>query len=171
MPKFPFYKQAESKDCGPTCIKIIAKHYGRILNTEKLRALSETTREGSSLLGLSEAVEAIGFRSLGVKLSLSKLDEVPLPCIVHWNKVHYVVVYKIKNHRNGGMTIYVSDPAHGLITYTKEEFIRAWIGNNADETTEEGVALLMITLMKMMRNSVLSLYPNTFSNTRRFFFN
>ncbi|MCK8524059.1 peptidase domain-containing ABC transporter [Aquimarina sp. D1M17] len=143
MPKFPFYKQAESKDCGPTCIKIIAKHYGRILNTQRLRTLSETTREGSSLLGLSDAVETIGFRSLGVKLSLAKLDEVPLPCIVHWNKVHYVVVYKIKTTRKGNMTIYVSDPAHGLITYTKEEFIRAWIGNNADEHTEEGVALLL----------------------------
>lgn len=143
MPKFPFYKQAESKDCGPTCIKIIAKHYGRVLNTPKLRALSETTREGSSLLGLSDAVEQIGFRSLGVKLSLKKLDEVPLPCIVHWNKVHYVVVYKVKTTRKGNMTIYVSDPAHGLITYTKEEFIKAWIGNNADENTEEGVALLV----------------------------
>ncbi len=143
MPKFPFYKQAESKDCGPTCIKIISKHYGRVLNIQNLRTLSETTREGSSLLGLSDAVEEIGFRSLGVKLSLNKMDEVPLPCIVHWNKVHYVVVYKIKTTRKGGMTIYVSDPAHGLITYTKEEFIKAWIGNNADENTEEGVALLL----------------------------
>ncbi|TYP72220.1 peptidase domain-containing ABC transporter [Aquimarina intermedia] len=143
MAKFPFYKQAESKDCGPTCIKIIAKHYGRVLNTANLRMLSETTREGSSLLGLSEAVEKIGFRSLGVKLSLNQLKDAPLPCIVHWNKVHYVVVYKIKTSRNGGVTIYVSDPAHGLITYTKDEFITAWIGNNADETTEEGVALLL----------------------------
>ncbi len=143
MPKFPFYKQAESKDCGPTCIKIIAKHYGKVLNTQNLRTLSETTREGSSLLGLSDAVESIGFRSLGVKLSLNQLIEVPLPCIVHWNKVHYVVVYDIKISRKDRMTIYVSDPAHGLITYTKEEFIKAWIGNNADQTTEEGVALLV----------------------------
>ena len=143
MPKFPFYKQAESKDCGPTCIKIIAKYYGKVLNTQKLRSLSETTREGSSLLGLSDAVESIGFRSLGVKLSLEKLEEVPLPCIIHWNKVHYVVLYKVKKDRKGNWTIYISDPAHGLITYTKEEFLRAWIGNNATETTEEGVALLV----------------------------
>ena len=143
MPKFPFYKQAESKDCGPTCIKIIAKYYGKVLNTQKLRSLSETTREGSSLLGLSDAVESIGFRSLGVKLSLEKLEEVPLPCIIHWNKVHYVVLYKVKKDRKGNWTIYISDPAHGLITYTKEEFLKAWIGNNATETTEEGVALLV----------------------------
>ncbi|WP_299899155.1 peptidase domain-containing ABC transporter [uncultured Aquimarina sp.] len=154
MPKFPFYKQAESKDCGPTCIKIIAKHYGKVLNTQKLRSLSETTREGSSLLGLSEAVESIGFRSLGVKLSLNQLLEVPLPCIVHWNKVHYVVVYKVKSTKKNGMKIYVSDPAHGLITYTQEEFIKAWIGNNADQTTEEGVALLVEPTPKFYSDNI-----------------
>jgi len=138
MPKFPHYKQTEAKDCGPTCIKIIAKHYGKIINTQQLRTLSETTREGSSLLGLSEAVEKMGFRSLGVKLSFTKLLEASLPCIVHWNKNHYVVVYKIKNG-----VVYISDPAHGLITYTKDEFIKSWVGNNADENTEEGIALLV----------------------------
>ncbi|UMB53927.1 peptidase domain-containing ABC transporter [Lutibacter sp. A64] len=138
MRKFPNYKQTEAKDCGPTCIKIIAKYYGKIINTQQLRTLSETTREGSSLLGLSEAVESMGFRSLGVKLSFTKLLEAPLPCIVHWNKNHYVVVYKIKKG-----IIYISDPAHGLITYTKDEFIKHWIGNNADKNTEEGIALLV----------------------------
>jgi len=138
LKKFPNYKQTEAKDCGPTCIKIIAKHYGKIINTQQLRTLSETTREGSSLLGLSEAVEKMGFRSLGVKLSFTKLLEASLPCIVHWNKNHYVVVYKIKKG-----IIYISDPAHGLITYTKGEFIKHWIGNNADENTEEGIALLV----------------------------
>ncbi|WP_456377579.1 cysteine peptidase family C39 domain-containing protein, partial [Lutibacter sp.] len=138
MKKFPQYKQTEAKDCGPTCIKIIAKYYGKIINTQQLRTLSETTREGSSLLGLSEAVEKMGFRSLGVKLTFIKLLEASLPCIVHWNKNHYVVVYKIKKG-----IIYISDPAHGLITYTKQEFIKRWIGNNANENTEEGIALLL----------------------------
>ena len=96
MSNFPLYKQTEAKDCGPTCIKIIAKHYGKIINTQQLRTLSETTREGSSLLGLSDAVESMGFKSLGVKLTFEKLLKAPLPCIVHWNKNHYVVVYKIR---------------------------------------------------------------------------
>ncbi|GAA4110993.1 peptidase domain-containing ABC transporter [Aquimarina addita] len=138
MKKFPNYKQTEAKDCGPTCIKIIAKHYGKTMNTQQLRSLSETTREGSSLLGLSDAVESVGFKSLGIQLSYSKLLEAPLPCILHWNKNHYVVLYKIKND-----TIYISDPAHGLITLTKKEFIKHWIGNNANENTEEGIALLI----------------------------
>ncbi|AZJ37014.1 peptidase domain-containing ABC transporter [Tenacibaculum singaporense] len=138
MKKFPNYKQTEAKDCGPTCIKIIAKHYGKTINTQQLRSLSETTREGSSLLGLSEAVESIGFKSLGIKLAFNKLKEAPFPCIIHWNKNHYVVLYKIKKD-----LVYISDPAHGLITFTKEEFIQHWIGNNADENTEEGIALLV----------------------------
>jgi ATP-binding cassette subfamily B protein len=138
MQNFPHFKQTEGKDCGPTCIKIIAKHFGKLINTQQLRQLSETTRSGSSLLGLSEAVESIGFRSLGVKLSYDKLLEASLPCILHWNKNHYVVLYKIKKDN-----LYISDPAHGLITYTKKEFIKHWIGNNANENTEEGIALLV----------------------------
>ena len=75
LKSFPFYKQADSKDCGPTCLKIISRYYGKVLNIQTLRNLSETTREGSNLLYLSDAAEKIGFRSLGVKLSVEKLDD------------------------------------------------------------------------------------------------
>ncbi|MFV7235502.1 peptidase domain-containing ABC transporter [Flavobacterium sp. ZB4R12] len=137
MKNFPNYIQADYKDCGPTCLKIIAKSYGKLLNIKELRILSETTREGSNLLNLSDAAEKIGFRTLGIRTSLEKLEEVPLPCILHWNKEHYIVLYDIKKEK-----YFVSDPGHGLIDYTKEEFIKYWIGNNANETTEEGIALL-----------------------------
>ncbi|TDP57417.1 LOW QUALITY PROTEIN: ATP-binding cassette subfamily B protein [Flavobacterium dankookense] len=135
---FPYYKQADAKDCGPTCLKIIAKHYGKNLNIQQLRSLSETTREGSNLLNLSEAAEQIGFRTLGVKLSFEKVNEAPLPCILHWNANHYVVLYKIKKDR-----IFISDPAFGFLEYNKEAFIKNWIGGNADDYTEEGIALLL----------------------------
>ncbi len=138
MKKFTNYIQADFKDCGPTCLKIIAKHYGKTINIQELRDISETTREGSNLLFLSDAAEKIGFRTLGVKMSADRLDEAPLPCILHWNQNHYVVLYKIKKD-----TYYISDPAFGLIEYNKEDFLKFWIGNNADETTEEGVALLI----------------------------
>lgn len=138
MKKFPTYRQTESKDCGPTCIKIVAKYYGKLINTQQLRDLSETTREGSSLMGLSDAVESVGFKSLGVKLSLEKLKEAPLPCILHWNKNHFVVLYKIKKN-----AYYISDPAHGLIILTEEEFLKHWIGNNATAQTEDGICLLI----------------------------
>ena len=142
---FPFYKQKDYKDCGPTCLKIIAKYYKKTISLNQLRNLSETTRAGSSLLGLSEAAEQLGFRSLGVKVDLEKLLEAPLPCILHWNKNHYVVLYKIKASTalSQTYTYYISDPAHGLLKYNQQDFLKHWIGNNADETTEEGIALLL----------------------------
>jgi ATP-binding cassette subfamily B protein len=99
LKKFPHYPQPDSKDCGATCLKIIAKHYGKTLNIQTLRNLSETTREGSNLLNLSEAAESLGFRTLGVKLDLAKLQEAPLPCILHWNANHYVVLYKVRSRK------------------------------------------------------------------------
>jgi ATP-binding cassette, subfamily B, bacterial len=143
LKKFPNYIQADSKDCGPTCLKIIAKHYGKILNIQALREVSETTREGSNLLNISEAAEKIGFRTLGVKLSLEKLVEAPLPCILHWNSNHYVVLYDVKSKKSQVDSIKISDPAHGLLEYNKEEFLKLWIGNNARDSTEEGIALLL----------------------------
>ncbi|MFP4847143.1 peptidase domain-containing ABC transporter [Winogradskyella sp. PE311] len=145
--KFPTYKQTEAKDCGPTCIKIIAKHYGKIINTQALRQLSETTREGSSLMGISDAAESIGFRSLGIKLAFKKLREAPLPCIIHWNNNHYVVLYKIKKN-----LVYISDPAHGLITYSTKDFIKHWIGENANEETKEGIALMIEPTPKLYQS-------------------
>lgn len=139
MSKFPFYRQPDQMDCGPTCLRMVAKYYGRSVSLEKLRKLSETTREGSSLKTISDAAEKLGFRTIGVKIDLEKLEEdAPLPCILHWNQNHFVVLYKIKNDK-----FFISDPGHGLITLTKEEFLRRWIGENANDTTEEGITLLM----------------------------
>ena len=136
--RFPFYRQIDYKDCGPTCLKIVAKFYGKSISLDYLRNISETTRAGSSLLGLSDAFEQIGFRTLAAQIDVNKLREIPLPAIIHWNNDHYVVLYKIK-----GNTFYLSDPAFGLIKYNKKEFISNWIGKNANENTAEGVALLV----------------------------
>jgi ATP-binding cassette subfamily B protein len=147
LKKFTNYKQADYKDCGPTCLKIIAKHYGKTINIQELRDISETTREGSNLLFLSDAAEKIGFRTLGVKLSAERLEEAPLPCILHWNKNHYVVLYKIKKG-----IYYISDPAFGLIEYNQQDFLKFWIGNNADDQTKEGIALLIEATPKFFQS-------------------
>lgn len=149
MKQFPNFKQPDSKDCGPTCLRIISKFYGKTISLQQIRQLSETTREGSSLLGLSDAAEKLGFKSLGVQIDYKTLaEDVPFPCIVHWNRVHFVVVYKIDKTEK----VYISDPSYGLIEYTKEEFIKFWIGNNADENTEEGIALLLETTPAFYKN-------------------
>jgi ATP-binding cassette subfamily B protein len=147
LKKFTNYKQADYKDCGPTCLKIIAKHYGKTIHIQELRDSSETTREGSNLLFLSDAAEKIGFRTLGVKLNVKRLEEAPLPCILHWNKNHYVVLYKIKKGK-----YYVSDPGFGLIEYNEKDFLKFWIGNNADESTQEGIALLVEATPKFFQS-------------------
>ena len=140
--KFPFYIQPDAKDCGPTCLRIISKYYGKSISLQQIRNLSETTREGSSMLGLSDAAEDLGFRTLGVKIDFNILaEDVPFPCIIHWNKNHFVVVYKIDKKN----TVYVSDPSYGLITYSREEFIKRWIGENANGNTVEGIALILET--------------------------
>jgi ATP-binding cassette, subfamily B, bacterial len=135
MTIFTHYKQTDYMTCGPTCLRMVSKHYGKFYTLQELVQLSFTNREGSSLLGISEAAEKIGFRTLGVKIkSITLTSEIPLPCIAHWQQNHFVVVYKIKKHK-----IYVADPAHGLLTYAIDEFKKLWINNGSDE----GILLLL----------------------------
>lgn len=139
MRKFPFYQQPDTMDCGPTCLRMIAKFYGCDSTLQQLRTLSETTRAGSSLQGIGNAAETMGFRTLGAKVDFENLKvNAPLPCICFWNEKHFVVVYKIKKDK-----VYVADPAHGLLTYSVRDFIDNWIGKHADENTEEGLVLLL----------------------------
>lgn len=147
---FTFYQQPDAMDCGPTCLRMVAKHYGRSYTLQYLREKSFITREGVSLLGISDAAENIGFKTMGVKVDFEKLiSEAPLPCIVHWKQNHFVVVYAIKSTKYNvqstktlGGEVFVADPAHGLIKYTKEEFLKGWISTKTnDENT--GIALLL----------------------------
>ena len=125
-------------DCGPTCLRMIAKHYGKIYSLQKLRDKCSISREGVSILGISDAAEAIGFRTLGVKIPIEKLAvETPLPCIIHWNQNHFAVVHKINKK-----TISVADPAVGLINYTFDEFTKGWLSDK-ETAIHKGVALLL----------------------------
>ena len=124
---FPSFTQLDAMDCGPTSLRIVAQYYGRHYSLQNLRERCHLTREGVSLLGISDAAESIGFRTTGVKITWEQLrDEALLPCIVHWNQQHFVVVYKIEKKR-GKWRVYVSDPASGLLEYSEEQFLKAWI--------------------------------------------
>lgn len=97
---FPYYHQADAMDCGPTCLRMIAKYYGKSYSLQTLRARSFISREGVSLLGISDAGEAVGFRTAGVYVSFEQfITDVPLPCILHWNQNHFVVCYGIKKRK------------------------------------------------------------------------
>ncbi|MFA5818161.1 MAG: peptidase domain-containing ABC transporter [Bacteroidales bacterium] len=125
---FPFVKQPDAMDCGPACLKMVAGFYKMSFSLESLRKKCYITREGVSFLGLSEAADSLGFRTIGVKIPFEMLNEnVPLPCIVHWRQKHFIVVYKIRNDK-----IWVADPAAGLVKYTREEFVKCWASTIAD---------------------------------------
>ncbi len=132
---FPHYHQPDEMACGATCLRMVAKHYGKSLSLPNILQLSGTTRKGANLQGLSQAAETISLRTLGVKIPYNKLvEDAPLPCIAHWNQNHLVVLYKIKKD-----TLYIADPAHGLLTYSKAEFLKYWVSDGHDE----GVLLLL----------------------------
>lgn len=135
---FPFIKQLDAMDCGPTSLAMIARYYGKAYSQQTLRERSFITREGVSMLGTSDAAESIGMRTMGVRITFDQLaNEVLLPCIAHWKQNHFIVVYKIKNH-----SVYVADPAHGLVKYTKEEFMAGW-GSTRKEGENQGLCLLL----------------------------
>lgn len=153
--KYPFYPQLDAMDCGAACLRMIAKYYGKSYSLEYLREQTYITREGVSLLGIGEAAEKLGFRTMGVHLTFEKLaDDVPLPCIAHWKQEHFVVIYDIKKKRKSlfseksnlentedEYSITVADPAHGIVVYKKEEFLTAWLSRKDEEGKDEGIVL------------------------------
>lgn len=138
--KFVKYIQHDSMDCGPTCLKMVAKFYGKSYSLQNLRDRCHITREGVSLLGISDAAESIGFRTTGVKVTWRQMvEEMPLPCIVHWNQRHFVVVYDVVK-KHGVYKVMVADPASGLLEYTEEDFRGLWLES---ERKTEGIALIL----------------------------
>ena len=135
---FPLYHQLDAVDCGPTSLRMIAKYYGHSYSIQYLREHAFITREGVSMLGISDAAEHIGFRTMGVRITLEQLEtEVPLPCILHWNQRHFVVCYKIKKGK-----FYIADPAAGRVVYDRTEFGHCWFSTSV-EGMDTGTALLL----------------------------
>ena len=143
MPSFPHYLQLDAMDCGPSCLRMVAKYYGKTYSLQTLREQCFITREGVSLLGVSDAAENIGFRTIGIKTSFENLvKDANLPCILHWNQNHFVVCYKIKECHNGEVKIYIADPASQKLVYRKEEFLKCWLQKKENQR-DTGIALLL----------------------------
>lgn len=143
MKKFPSYIQLDAMDCGPTCLRMIARYYGKHYSLQTLRQYSFITREGVSMLGISDAAERIGFRTSGIMISFEQLvTDALLPCIVHWRQNHFVVCYDIKKDKNNGHRIFVADPALGLVVYNEMDFKKCWISTSKNNENN-GVVLLL----------------------------
>lgn len=129
-------------DCGPACLYMISKYYGREYTIEYLRDKSSICRDGVSLLGISKAAEIIGFHTIACQITFEKLiEKASLPCIVYWNQEHFIVLYGIKQ-KNNGYILQVADPGKSILTYSKEEFCNHWINTNI-RNEEKGVILLL----------------------------
>ena len=129
---FPHYLQLDAMDCGPSCLRMIAKYYGKTYSLQSLRERSFITREGVSMLGISDAAESVGFRTSGVRITLEQLKkEVPLPCILHWRQSHFVVCYGIKKKR-GQYWFKIADPGSQLVVYNEQELKQCWLATKSD---------------------------------------
>lgn len=138
LKSFPHYIQLDAMDCGPSCLRMVAKYYGRSYTLQSLRERSYITREGVSMLGISDAAESVGFRTSGVRITLEQLKtEALLPCILHWNQNHFVVCYNIKKDKYS-----IADPASGRVVYKEEELQRCWLSTKVDGK-DTGTALLL----------------------------
>ncbi len=148
MTSFPHYRQLDANDCGPSCLRMISKYYGKAVNLTVLREKSYISKDGVSLLGVSEAAEFIGFRSEGYQLNFDQLrNDVVLPCIVHWNQKHFVVVYKITRKK-----VYVADPAHGKIAFSHEEFKKHWCSTKLNDELL-GICLQLVPTPDFFKHS------------------
>lgn len=138
MKLFPFYRQYDTMDCGPTCLRMIAKYYKKDYSAQQLRERAQIGKEGVNLLGISESANTIGFKTQSLKLKYSSLiSDAHLPAILHWNQNHFVILYKVNNQK-----LYIADPAKGLINYTPNEFKEHWVTDKI-KGKEEGIALLL----------------------------
>ena len=137
--RITLYKQYDGNDCGPTCLRMIAKYYGKQVSLQILRESTRIGKDGVNMLGISEAAETLGFKTQAIKVTHKRLvGEALLPCILYWNRNHFVVLYKIGRRR-----YFIADPASGLMSYTSEEFIRHWVSDKNKNDEMEGIALLL----------------------------
>lgn len=125
-------------DCGPTCLRMIARYYGKHYNADTIRQKSGFSRQGVSMLGISETAEKIGFRTRGVQLNFERLHAVMLPVILHWDQNHFVVLVRLSEKK-----AVIADPANGIITYKKTEFLKHWLSTYSSTSAGMGTLLLL----------------------------
>ena len=137
---FKFYRQYDSMQCGIACLQMICKHFGREYSSDFLSKLCFATTEGVSLLGINDTANALGLHSICARVTVKTLNDVYLPCILHWDQNHFVVLYKVKK----GTIFYIADPAKGLVTYNLDEFKQHWISTKSNGE-DKGIAMFLET--------------------------
>ena len=130
--------QSDSMMCGITCLQMVCKHFGREVSLRTLSKLCVATSEGVSMLGVNEAANKLGLRTMCARTDFDTLSKATLPCVLHWNQNHFVVLYKVRK----GRIFYVADPGKGLVKYNLEEFGKHWV-STASQGEEKGIAMFL----------------------------
>lgn len=139
MSSFPFIEQRDTMQCGVACLAMLCRYYGKNISLHKLENICHATTEGISMLGIKEAAEKLGFKTIIAKASVAKLLDLDLPCILHWNQNHFVVLFRISSN---GQRFHIADPAKGMTAYDSEEFAKHWISSKKTDQTTGIVAIL-----------------------------
>lgn len=138
---FSFYHQHDAMQCGITCLQMICKYYGQEYSLTQLSKLCFATTEGVSLLGISQAAERLGLKTICGRVTTEQLKQVELPCILHWHQNHFVILYKIRECRKG-CHYYIADPGKNKVSYTEKEFKDNWI-STLSRKEEKGIAMFL----------------------------
>lgn len=143
MKSFPYIQQPDTMECGATCLRMIAKYYGKEYSAETMQRLCLVTRGGVSMLSISDAAEYLGFRTVCGRITLEKVvEQRPFPCILHWNQAHFVVLYNVKTKRNGERLFYIADPGKNLLRLDEDTFHNAWV-STCTRREEKGILMAL----------------------------
>lgn len=146
--KIPVFRQLESIDCGPTCIRIISAYYGKNYSLKYIKELCSITRSGVSILDIIDCCQKIGLYALSAKVTYQEISDMPLPAIVYWRQEHFVVIYKI-SVKKGHKYFHLIDPAFGKIKINDKEFKTSFIG-----TKTYGLAILIEPLADFLSTNI-----------------
>ena len=141
--------QSDSMMCGITCLQMVCKHFGREVSLRTLSKLCVATSEGVSMLGVNEAANKLGLRTMCARTDFDTLSKATLPCVLHWNQNHFVVLYKVRK----GRIFYVADPGKGLVKYNLEEFGKHWV-STASQGEEKGIAMFLEPTLEFYSHKV-----------------
>ena len=130
--------QCDSMECGMACLQIICKYYRKRVSSAFLSKVVSVSKNGASLLAIYDVANKIGFHTIGGRVGIKTLSSSLLPCILHWNQNHFVVLYKVWK----GKKFYVADPGKGLVKYNLEEFKSHWISTRSNGE-EKGIAMFL----------------------------
>ena len=134
--KNAFVRQKDAMQCGTACLAMLCRHYGYDIGIDEIERLCPSSRDGVSLLAISETATGLGLENATAKMSVDRLSEMPLPCILHWNQNHFVVLCKVSKN---GKHFFVADPGVGHVRYSRSEFASRWAGNESGK----GIAMLL----------------------------